>query len=203
MTTTTEAPKPPGLFTRAEAGSRQIVLQIGLGFACFIVGSIFAAGATTRIFDRLGPIESDALDFVVRLFLERLWIFLFVPAAGWVIGRFTEIAPSRFAMLAGFSGEVVSLLLLTGMNGLDFVLDSPRTVVSRVVTLFIGMALTAAAVNAGRRAGQLAAQRGLAEAAKRKDEYAAFLAAAEGSAPPVASVAPKPEEQREEQPKND
>ncbi|MFT3708329.1 MAG: hypothetical protein QM817_11810 [Archangium sp.] len=201
MTTTTEAPKPPGLFTRAEAGSRQLVLQIGLGFASFIIGSIFAAGATTRIFDRIGTIENDTIDFVVRLVLERLWIFLFVPACGWTIGRFTEIVPSRFAMTAGFSGEIVSLLLITGMNGLDFVLDSPRSVIARVVTLFLGMALTAAAVNAGRRANAAAQQRGLAEAAKRKDEYAAFLAAADAGA--VSSAPAKQEQQHEEKPKGD
>lgn len=200
MTTTTE-PKPPGLFTRAEAGSRQIVLQIGLGFASFIIGSIFAAGATTRIFDRIGSIENDAVDFVVRQVLERLWIFLFVPACGWAIGRFTEISPSRFAMTAGFSGEVVSLLLITGMNGLDFVLDSPRSVVARVVTLFIGMALTAAAVNAGRRANAVAQQRGLVEAAKRKDEYVAFLAAADAGS--AGSTPAKQEQQNEEKPKAD
>lgn len=181
--TTTDAPKPPGLFTRAEAGSRQIVLQIGLGFTAFIIGSIFSAGAATRIFDRLGLLESETVEWVLRTLIERTWLFLFVPLIGFGIGRFTEIQASRFAMLAGFSGEAVSLLLITGMNGLDFVIEDAKGVVARVVTLFLGMTITVLAVNAGRRAAHEAQQRSLMEAAKRRDEYAAFLAAAEAPKP--------------------
>lgn len=181
--TTTDAPKAPGLFSKAEAGSRQIVLQVGLGFGAFIIGSIFSAGASTRILDRIGVLESENLEWFLRTILERTWLFLFVPAIGWGIGRFTELKAARFAMLAGFSGETVSLLLITGMNGIDFVVQDARGVIVRLLGLFTGMALTVVTVNAGRRAAALAQARGLAEAAKRKDEYAAFLAAAEAPKP--------------------
>ncbi|MBL8915769.1 MAG: hypothetical protein JNM17_34040, partial [Archangium sp.] len=176
-------PKAPGLFSKAEAGSRQIVLQIGLGFTAFIIGSIFSAGAATRILDRIGLLDSEALEWFLRTVLERTWLFVFVPAIGFGIGRFTEIKASRFAMIAGFSGEIVSLLLVTGMNGLDYVTQDARGVIARLLGLFVGMALTVVAVNAGRRSAAVAQARGLAEAAKRKDEYAAFLAAAEEPKP--------------------
>jgi Na+/H+ antiporter NhaD/arsenite permease-like protein len=183
MATTTDPPRPPGLFTRAEAGSRQIVLQLGLGFACFIVGSIFSAGATTRIVDRLGPIESELADWALRMVLERTWLFLFLPVCGYGIGRFTELPGSRFALLSGLAGETFALLLLTGMNGLDFVLLDARGVVWRVLSLFVGMMITVLAVSAGRRAALDAQLLGLEEAQKRKAEYAAYLAAAEAPKP--------------------
>ncbi|MFO0595975.1 MAG: hypothetical protein U0228_11735 [Myxococcaceae bacterium] len=182
MTTTSDSPtvRPPGLFTRAEAGSRQVVMQVGLGAVAFVVGSIFGSGATTRIAERLGPVESDLVDWVLTTLLSRTWLFVFVPLFGYAIGRFTQISPVRFALTASLSGETFAVLVLAGINGFDFLIVEPKEVVARLVTLFIGMVLTAAAVRAGRKAHDAAELRSLAEAQRRKAEYAEYLAKVEG-----------------------
>ena len=182
-TTTESTLKAPGVFSRAEAGSRQLVLQIGMGVVSFIVGSIFAAGAGTRVLERLDPIENDLVDAGFRIVFERLWLFVALPVCGFAIGRFTQIPALRFTLLAGLSGELFSVLLVAGINGFDFVIDDPRRVVARLVTLFLGLAVTMRAVLAGRAAGheaQLAAQ---VQAEARKKEYADYLAAAEAKPP--------------------
>lgn len=192
-TTTTEqvAAPSPGVFARAEAGSRQIVLQVGIGVISFIVGSIFAAGAGTRVLERLGPIENELIDTAARVVFERLWIFLMLPLFGFAVGRFTQIPALRFTLLAGLSGELFSVLLVAGINGFDYLVDDPQRVLTRLVTLFIGLAITMRALIQGRTAGyeaQLAAQ---AQAEARKKEYAEYLAAAEAkSTPPPPADAP-------------
>ncbi len=191
---TTDAPKRTvSLFAKAEAGSRQLVLQIGLGMVSLIVGSILAAGATPRIGERLGPMESESMAWALGWVLQRLWLFAVLPLFGAVIGRFTEITPLRFALTAGLAGEIFSLLLTAGINGFDYLLGDPKEVIAQVLTLFVGLAITMSAV----MAGQSAAAEGQAEAdviaQKRKAEYAEFLAAAEGKgagAPPEPAPAP-------------
>ena len=99
------AQKPPSAYARADAASRQIVLQIGLGVVGFVLGSILSVGAAARIGERLGPLESDWAALVFRWVFERLWLFTLVPLFGYAIGRFTEINPTRFALTAAISGE--------------------------------------------------------------------------------------------------
>lgn len=186
--TTETAPRPPGLFTKAEAGSRQIVLQVGLGLVSFVVGSILASGATTRIAERLGPMENEALAWALGWVLQRLWIFAMLPMFGYAIGRFTEISPLRFAMVAGFSGEVFSLLLSAGIDGFESLVADPKVVFARLITLFIGLAICMSAVMSGRATAAEAQLEADAIAAQRKVEYAAFLASTEGN--PGSTTAP-------------
>lgn len=176
---TTEA-KQPGVFARAEAGSRQWVLQIGLGVTGFIGGSILASGVATRLQERLGTFENEAAAFAFSWLVQRLWIFVLVPAFGWAIGRFTSIPPLRFAVTAGLSGEIFSLLLVAGINGFEFLVDDPKAMLARIVTFFAGLAITLSAVNSGRAAAADAQAEANVLAEQRKAEYAAFLAAAEG-----------------------
>ncbi len=192
--TTETAPRPPGLFTKAEAGSRQIVLQVGLGLVSFVVGSILASGATTRIAERLGPMENEALAWALGWVLQRLWIFAMLPMFGYAIGRFTEISPLRFAMIAGFSGEVFSLLLSAGIDGFESLVADPKVVLARLITLFIGLAICMSAVMSGRATAAEAQLEANAVAEKRKAEYAAFLASTEGKpTDPTVAAAPSTE----------
>ncbi len=181
----TTEPRAPSVFQRAEGGSRQVVLQIGLGAVAFVVGSIFSAGATVRLAERVGFIESEAVAFAVGWLLQRLWLFVAVPTFGWAIGRFTEIRALRFALTACLSGEVFAVLLFTGINGFEALVVSPADVVARLVTLIIGMAVTLSAVSSGRAAAREAQLAANEEASKRKAEYAEYLAKQEqvGAAP--------------------
>lgn len=190
--TMTEVEKrPPGLFSRAEAGSRQVVLQLGLGFVAFVVGSIISGGATARIADRLGPLENEAVAWVLGLVLQRVWLFVLLPLVGVAIGRFTEISPLRFAMTAGFAGETFAVLLAAGINGFDALVEDPKVVLARIVTLFLGLMITMSAVIAGRQSAADAQAEANALAETRKAEYAEFLAKAENKAEPAAAAAPE------------
>ncbi len=174
--------KVPSAYMRAEAGSRQVVIQIGLGVVAFILGSILSVGAAARIGERLGPIESDWGTLVFRWLFERLWLVAVLPAFGYVMGRFTESTPSRFALTAAISGETFSVLLVTAINGFDYLLEDTAGLIARGVTLFLGMVITARAVKLGRDASGEAQVEADVIAEARKAEYAAFLAAAEGKA---------------------
>lgn len=179
---TTEA-KPPSTYARAEGTARQTVMQVGLGVAGYVLGSIFAAGAMGRISERVGIIHSVALAFLYGWVMQRLWLFVLLPAFGWAAGRFTEVRSLRFAVTAGLSGELFSLLLFTAVNGLDPLLDSPADLLARGVTLLLGMAVTLLAVSDGRRAAQVSQREAEAIAAKQKAEYADYLAQLEKKEP--------------------
>ncbi len=181
---TSETQKVPSTYARAEAGSRKVVLHIGLGVVAFILGSIFSIGASARIGERIGPIESEWGALVFRWVFERLWLLAVLPVFGYAMGRFTEVTPSRFALTAGISGEVFSVLLVTAINGLDYLLDDTGALIARGGTLFVGMMLTARAVMIGRADNELAQAEANVIAEKRKAEYAEFLAAAEGKSAP-------------------
>ena len=172
--------KPPSVYARADAASRQVVLQVGLGVVAYVVGSILSVGAAARIGERLGPIDSEWGAFGFRFLFERLWLFVAVPLFGYGIGRFTEMKPSRFALVSVLSGETFSLLLVTAINGLDYVLQDTVSLIVRAVTLFLGMVMTARAVQAGRDTAAESQAEANVVAQLRKAEYAEFLAAAEG-----------------------
>lgn len=193
---TSEAEKKPGVFARAEAGSRQWVLQIGLGMTAFIGGSILSSGFSIRMLERVGPIESDAMAFAWGWIVQRLWLFVVLPVFGWAIGRFTSIPALRFTLTAGLSGEIFSVLLVAGINGFEYLIDDPKAVLARIVTFFVGLVITLSALNAGRSDAADAQVEANAIAEQRKAEYAAFLAAAEGKAAP-APTTPPPEEKHE------
>lgn len=167
-------------FSRAESSSRQIVLQIGLGVVAFVLGSIMSAGAAARIAERIGPIDSDVVAWTFHWLFERLWLFTLVPLFGYAAGRFTQVDPVRFTLLAALSGETFAVLLITGINGFDYLVEGWENVVARLVTLFIGMLLTVKAVQVGRAEAAESQVEATAVAERRKAEYATFLAAAEG-----------------------
>ncbi|MGV3624317.1 MAG: hypothetical protein ACO1OB_26090 [Archangium sp.] len=188
MTTET---KKASAFARAEGGARQVVLQIGLGVAAWVIGGFFQSGASARIAERFGFIENASIAFAVGWLLQRSWLLVIAPLFGWCVGRFTEIPSLRFAVTACVSGEVFSVLFYTAMNGFDTLLDDPPQMLTRLVTLFIGMAITVSAANDGRVASREAQLEASKAAEKNKAEYAEFLAKQEAiGAPPAANEPP-------------
>ena len=181
--------KVPSAYARADAASRQVVLQVGLGVVAYIIGSVLSVGAAARIGERVGPLESDGAALVFRWFFERLWLFVALPFFGYGIGRFTEARPSRFALVSVLSGETFAVLLVTAINGLDYLLEDTASLIARAVTLFLGMVVTARAVQAGRDAALVSQAQANVVAQQRKAEYAEFLAAAQGKASSAADSA--------------
>lgn len=188
---TTEA-KRPSAFSRVEGAARQTVMQIGLGVAGYVLGSIFASGAMGRLSERVGLISSPALAFAFGWVMQRLWLFVVLPMFGWAVGRFTELRSLRFAVTAALSGEIFALLLFSAINGFEPLLDSPADLLARGVTLLLGMAVTLLAVSAGRRAAQASQDEADAIARKQKAEYAEYLAKLEAAPPTSAPVQNEP-----------
>lgn len=156
--TTEPAPSPKrGLFSRAEMGARHVVLEVGLGFVAFVLGSILSAGASTRLLERMGPITSDGASWLFSLIVSRLWIFAVLPLIALAVGRTTGLSGRRFALVSGLSGELFGVLLTSGLNGFEVLVASPLDVVARIVTLAVGLGIVWQAFEAG-RAGALEAE---------------------------------------------
>ena len=177
----------PSAFAKAESGSRAAVLQIGLGVVAFILGSVMSAGAGARIAERLGPLETAWGAYLFRWVFDRLWLFAVMPFFGYAVGRFTEFKPTRFALVSILSGETFSILLISAINGFEYLTNDRYDLLARVVTLFLGMVVTARAVQAGRDAADQAQVEANVVAEKRKAEYAAAILAA-GQDKPTSGV---------------
>lgn len=188
---TTEA-KRPSAFSRAEGVARHSVMQIGLGVAAYVLGSIFASGAMGRISERVGVIDSAPVAFVYGWVMQRLWLFIVLPMFGWAAGRFTELRSLRFAVTSALSGEVFAVLLFSAINGFEPLVDNPPDLLARGVTLVLGMAVTLLAVSSGRRAAAASQAEADAIAATQKAEYAEYLAKLEAAPPASAPVQNEP-----------
>jgi hypothetical protein len=169
----------PSAFSKAEAGSRQLVLQLGLGVVAFVLGSIFAGGASARLFERISP-RSDVALWVFQVGFERLWLFTTAPLFAWAIGRFTQLDLKKFALWSGLSGETFAVLLVSGIHGFEYLVAEPINLVARVVTLFLGLFVIHRAALNGRETAAEVQREADAIAEARKAEYAQYLAAAEG-----------------------
>jgi len=174
----TTEPKAPSAYAKAESGSRAVVLQIGLGVVAFVLGSIMSAGAAGRIAERIGPLETASGAWLFHWVFDRLWLVTVMPLIGYGVGRFTEHKPGRFALISVLSGETFALLLVSAINGFEFLVEDPYDVGARVVTLFLGLVVTARATQSGREVAGVAQAEANVIAEKRKAEYAAAILAA-------------------------
>ncbi len=182
--------KQPGPFARAEAGARQVVLQLGLGLVSFVLGGFLVAGLVSRLADRVEPIEHEWLAWGVGWLLQRLWLVAVLPAFAYGVGRFSGLALGSFTLTAALSGETFAVLLATAMDGFEVLVAEPRELVARLVTLAVGMGVVYRAGLAGRAEAAEDQAEALAAAERRKVEYAEFLAKAEGGAPPEPPTGP-------------
>lgn len=176
-------PKKPGAYTRAEAGARRAVLVVSSGVVSFVVGGFLMSGVSVRLSERFGPIDDPLAALAWSWVLQRLWLWLVLPAAGYAAGRFLESRPLTFALVAGLAGETFSVLLSAARDGFEFVFQDTTDVTLRAITLAAGIAVVAFAVKLGAsdaEAGQASAD---AEAAKKKAEYEAYLQKMEAQPP--------------------
>lgn len=139
-------------FAKAEAGFRQVVLQLGLGAVGFVFGSLISAGALTRISERLVP-QTELVISALGWLFQRLWLFTLVPLFGYGVGRLTQIKPAQYALLAPLCGETFSVLLASAVDGFEPLVGEPLEVLARLATLVAGMAMSHLAVRAGRADG--------------------------------------------------
>jgi hypothetical protein len=171
--------KAPGLFSQAEAGARATIIVIGSGLMAFIVGGVVMSGLAARLADRLGTIEAPLAAFIVGWLLQRVWLWLVLPAIGWTAGRLLTVNPWNFALVAGLTGEAFGALLTTATGGVEMLFLGWADVAARLLTLAAGLWLTSWATEQGRAAAQAAQEVASVLTAAQKAEYAAFLARAE------------------------
>lgn len=176
--------RAPSTYARAESGARQFVMQLGLGVVAFIGGSLLSAGIAARFAERVGPVESEWAALVLQVLFERMWLFLAAPFFGYLIGRFTEQPAVRFALVSVLAGETFSVLLVSGMNGFDYLIMDTTALGARGATLLVGLLLTHRLALVGRSEAAEAQAEADAEAAARKAEYAAFVAGPTSPLPP-------------------
>jgi hypothetical protein len=191
-TPVTTSEKRPGIYARAEAGSRRAVLLLGLGVLAYFIGSVGVAGLSNRLADRLDPVESEWLAWAFSWLMQRLWLFVVLPLFAYATGRFTSIPPSRFAWVASLAGEGFSLLVVTAIDGVEVLIVDPREPVARVGTFLVGVLLVYRAGVLGRADAAADEERAKVEAEQRKAEYAEFLARAEGGPPKEPPAASPP-----------
>jgi hypothetical protein len=131
--------------------------------------------------------------FVVGWGLQRLWLWLVLPAMGLLAGRLLKVSPNRFALTAGLTGELYGVLIASAGDGLEAAFLDWLDVLARVATLGLGLWLTAKAVELGRSAALRAQARAEAVAQRNAAEYAEMLARATGEPRSQSSDGPGPQ----------
>jgi len=150
----------------------------------FTIGGVIVSDTTTWLGPELATITSPWVAFVVAWFFQRIWLWGVLPPLGWVAGRMLDARPERFALVAGLSGEAFSLLMATARDGVEMAFLDWIDVLARVVTLAVGLGLTALATQKGRRGAEAAQARAEATAVENAAEYAEMMAKAEAQGRP-------------------
>jgi hypothetical protein len=186
-----DAPRArPGLYARGEAKARATVTQVGSGLMAFMLGGLLVSDLAVGLLAWVASLDRPMVAFVVGWALSRVWLWLVLPALGWVAGRFLGAAPERFALVAGLSGELFGILVASAGGGLEMVFLDWVDGAARIVTLAAGLWLTGLAVKKGREGAAAAQEKAEAIAARQAAEYAEVVARAKGESPPPADPPP-------------
>jgi hypothetical protein len=171
---------PRRRFQRAEAGARSLVILTGGGVMAFFLGGLLASGLAVRVAERVGTISDPRWGFLFGWFLQRIWLWVALPAIGWVVGRFLpRVKPIDFAVTASLTGEVFGMLLSSGVNGVDFLFVGVTDTVARILTFLLGLWFTKLATDAGRAANATTKASPAALSGQQRADYEAFAAKAE------------------------
>lgn len=179
------APKPPGLFSRGETGSRRLSLMVAAGVVAYVAGQV----VTASIFARLSSSE-QVISLPVEWAILRIWLFLALPLLAWPIGRFGIGDPLTFGLVATLSAELFDVLWNSAISGLEGVFPSTEDAVARAVTLFAGILLNAAVAQRGARAADRAVAAAEALAAEQAKAHAEKLGSPSLPVAPATSTAP-------------
>jgi hypothetical protein len=177
-----EAPRP-GLFSRAESGARTIVIVVGSGIMAFVLGGVVMSGIAAPVADWVGRLEHPVVAFVVAWLLQRVWLWLALPAAAWVVGRVLRVTATTFAIGAALAGEVFGALLTAGTGGVEMLFLGWVDLAARLLTLAVGVWLTKWAAARGEATALAEQARSSALTAQQQAEYAQFVARASGEVP--------------------
>ncbi len=141
--------KPPSALATAERAARRMTLTIGSGLVAYVLGSIGTSGVVRRVAPALAEMESDLSVMLISGVLQSLWVLVVLPASGWLVGRYLEVPPWRYAVPAAFTGLFFDLMISVAVFGSDSLYVDWVDALFRGVLFFIGIALTMLAVRAG------------------------------------------------------
>ncbi len=166
--------KPPGAYANAERVARRGTLTIGAGLVAYVLGSIGTSGVVRRVAPVLADMESDLAVLLISGLLQSLWVLVLLPASGWLIGRFLEVPPWRYAVPAAFTGLFFDLMLSVAVFGSDSLYVDWVDAVFRGLLFVVGIGLTMLAVRAGASAFVNTQVRAKAAAESQRADYEAF-----------------------------
>lgn len=167
-----DAPMRP--FAVMEAGARQIIMMMGLGFLGLVAGSMLTASLLSRLNDRLEGDPSFAAQLVFALVLPNLWALVVLPALAWLTLRFLELKPLSFAVVSVGTAFAFRSALDFVTLGSDFILSDPLQVGARLGVLAAGVTLTWLAGRRGQAWAQAQAALAAQQAQKTKEQYSQF-----------------------------
>ncbi len=170
----TTSERPPGFFSAAERTTRRTTLIVGAGFGAFILGSITTSGVLMRIGGALMELQSDRLVWLITGVLPALWVLLYLPAFGWLAGRFLDTRPLPFALPAALTGLGVDVLLTLATAGLEGLFTDWQDLLLRLVLFVFGVLLSMQAVKQGSLLHEKEAAKSKATAESNRAEYRAF-----------------------------
>jgi hypothetical protein len=164
-----------GRLSGAETKTRRFMLAVGVGVFSYVVGTI-AAGTVSDGIDALGvEIASPFVNTAIAWTLSRLWLFMFLPVASFLLSRVMSVAPLSFSVVSALSGEAFSLFFFTARMGLEPLIDSLTTPLIRILTFVAGLAVVLWAARVGARMQSSASERAQQQALARQAEYNEML----------------------------
>ncbi len=178
----------PTALARAEHATRRTTLVIGAGFVAFVAGTLATAWLAAWVSGPLREVTSDAVILLTTVSIQSVWVLVFLPLTGWLTGRFLDVSPTRFTVVAGGTGLVFDVLLTLAAFGAEWLVIDLAEAVARVAFLLAGGALSFFAVTRGAAAFAKAQAASKALSAGQRAEYQAF--ANQTPSPPDASAPP-------------
>lgn len=145
----------------------------GLGFTAWLLGLVLAGSIVLGIAPRLATLPGF-FQQVVAVLSARLWLLAVLPAFAYALARAIDLKPMSTAVGAGLSGELFDLLFGVAQGGLGALVANVSTVLVRLATLGVGIALTWWAVTRARGAAARAQARALERARESANQYQAF-----------------------------
>lgn len=119
--TTELSPQRESVVTRAETVSRRMMLVIGAGIFAWGAGSLIRAEVVGWLAQAVRSTDvSTPLAIVVHWVLARLWVLSGLTPVSYLAGRFVDIEPIRFVVVAGVAGEALGIAIDAAMDGNPF-----------------------------------------------------------------------------------
>ena len=141
------AKSPPTVLSvlRARVGRAQLVG--GIGVLAAVCGAVIASPFAVELMRWAQDSSHPWLVAIAHAVLSRLWVYLVLPLLWLGVSRIvTDLRPWPTAIVSALAGEAVYLALDWFGGTLAMLAHYPSVTIPRVLTLVLGMALSALAI---------------------------------------------------------